>query len=304
MTALSVALALLAACSNAVSNVLQRKANLQEPSDRALSLRLVAHLARNRLWLGGIGAVILSFGLQAVALGTGSLAIVQPIIVLELPLTLILASRTLGSPLRGSEFAGIAVMAAGLILVLVGLDPRGAVHSTVAGSSWVIGLLVTFGVVVLLVVAGTITSGSKRAMLFGAATGIEFGMTATLTKGMTNAFASGGFSGALSSWTTYAMVAAGLLGMFLLQNALQAGRLVASQPGITLLDPVTAVAWGVLAFHETVNGGAWWTVTAAGAAAMVTGVFVLVESPSHLSVHSEERRRGEPSQTEPIHGTR
>jgi hypothetical protein len=125
-----------------------------------------------------------------------------------------------------------------------------------------------------------------------------------LTKGMTNAFASNGFSGALSSWTTYAMVAAGLLGMFLLQNALPAGRLLASQPGITLLDPVTAIAWGVLAFHETVNGGSWWAVTAAGAAAMVTGVIILVESPSHLSVHRRNRQTGKPSQVEPIPGTR
>jgi hypothetical protein len=304
MTAVNVVLALLAACSNAVSNVLQRKANLQEPSDRALSLRLVGHLIRNRFWLGGIGAVILSFVLQALALGTGTLAAVTPIIVLELPLTLVLAAFTLGSPLRGSELADIAVMTAGLALVLIGLDPRGALHPTVSASTWTIGLSVTVALVVGLVILGAIATGTRRALLFGAATGIEFGMTAGLTKAMTSAFAAGGFVGALSSWSTYAMVAAGLLGMFLLQNALQAGRLVASQPGITLLDPVTAVAWGVLAFQETVNGGAWWAVTAGGAVAMAVGVVLLVRSPGLALVSGDQRQPGQPSQAEPIHGRR
>lgn len=299
MNPLNVVLAFLAACSNASSNVLQRKANLEEPSGRALSLRLVGHLARNGVWLGGIGAVILSFVLQAVALGTGNLAAIEPIIVFELPLTLLLASVTMGSRLRRLEFGAIAAMTGGLGLLLVGLDPRGAVHAPVAAGPWITGLSVSGGLVAALVVMGLATSGARRALLFGTATGIEFGTTAALMKGMTDAFSAGGLAGALGSWTTYAMVVAGILGMFLLQNALQAGRLIAAQPGITLLDPVTAVAWGVLAFHERVNGGWWWAVTGAGAVALAAGVLLLARSPVlSQSVSSD----GDSKQSPPQHG--
>ena len=83
----------------------------------------------------------------------------------------------------------------------------------------------------------------------------------------------------LSSWNTYAMVGAGVIGLFLVQKALQAGQLVAAQPGITLLDPVTAVDWGVFASHEKVNGGLWWVAIGAGAAAMAVGAALLARSP-------------------------
>lgn len=40
------------------------------------------------------------------------------------------------------------------------------------------------------------------------------------------------------TWQTYAVAISGALGMFVLQSSLNAGRLVASQPGITAADPV------------------------------------------------------------------
>jgi hypothetical protein len=40
------------------------------------------------------------------------------------------------------------------------------------------------------------------------------------------------------------MSIASLASMWLLQNALHAGKLVAAQPGMTLLDPVVSIIWG------------------------------------------------------------
>ena len=102
-------------------------------------------------------------------------------------------------------------------------------------------------------------------------------MTAALMKGMTTAYASG-LGAVFTSWATYAVVATGVGGMFLLQNALQAGRLVAAQPGITLLDPVTAILWGVLAFNEHVNGGLWRALAGAGMLAMAGGALLLART--------------------------
>lgn len=63
------------------------------------------------------------------------------------------------------------------------------------------------------------------------------------------------------------------------QNALQAGRLVAAQPGVTPFDPITAVGRGIFAFHERVHGGLWWLVVSAGGAAMGIGAVLLARSP-------------------------
>lgn len=291
MNPLSVVLALCAAASNAASNVLQRKANLEEPSGDALSLRLLWRLGHNRLWLSGLGTVTLSFVLQASALGTGTLAGVQPIIVLELPLTLVVASFVLHSSLGTREWGAVCALTAGLALLLGGLDPHGTVRHSLPAESWIIGIVTSAGVIVGLVLVGWFRPGPLRAVTFGAATGIDFGLTAALMKGTTVAAASG-IAHVFSSWTTYAMIVADIAGMFLMQNSLQAGRLVAAQPGITLLDPLAAICWGIFAFGEQVNEGPWLVAAVVGAAAMGVGAVVLGGSP--LLEHAEEEDTSAP----------
>jgi hypothetical protein len=62
---------------------------------------------------------------------------------------------------------------------------------------------------------------------------IWFGFTAALIAGMMTACAAG-VGEALSAWQTYTLIVVGPVGFFLLQDALRAGRLVASQPGLAL----------------------------------------------------------------------
>jgi len=100
---LTYVLAVLAACANALSSVLQRKANKRVPQSENMSLRQMRDLLRQPVWFGGIAAITAGFLLQASALGTGQLSVVEPVLVLELPFTLILASRVFPS---GSGRAG------------------------------------------------------------------------------------------------------------------------------------------------------------------------------------------------------
>ena len=90
---------------------------------------------------------------------------------------------------------------------------------------------------------------------------------------------SGGITGVLTAWQTYVMIGSGLVGMFLMQNALQAGRLVAAQPGITLVDPLTAILWGTLVFGEQARSGIYLLLAALSGALVGAGVAVLAGSP-------------------------
>jgi drug/metabolite transporter (DMT)-like permease len=100
---LSYVLAVLAAFGNATSSVLQRKANRDVPRNQNLSWRLIWSLLQQPVWFGGILAICVGFLLQATALDSGDLATVEPILVLELPLTLILAARIFGQRMHGRE---------------------------------------------------------------------------------------------------------------------------------------------------------------------------------------------------------
>ena len=135
MPMLTYLLAVLAACANATSSVLQRKANRQAPQRENLSPRLIWTLAHQPVWFGGILAIICGFLLQATALGNGQLSVVEPILVLELPATLILASRVFGSRMRFREWAAATVMTAGLAGMLYFLSPAPGGRRASAGTS-------------------------------------------------------------------------------------------------------------------------------------------------------------------------
>lgn len=273
----SYALAAGAAVVNAVSSVLQRKAN-RVGGDRSLHLRLMVGLLHQPAWFAGLFAVIIGFVLQAAALANGPLAAVQPLLALELPITLLLGARVFGRRLRGLDWTAAVGMAGGLILLIVSLSPGQSRTQSVPVLTWALGLAASYGAIAGFVAYGARSHGNRRAAVLGVATGVGFGVTAALMSGMAAAF-SGGVAQVLTTWQTYLMIATGILSMFLLQSALQAGVLVAAQPGITLTDPVVAISWGVIAFGEPVRTGAWLIGAVLGALAMGGFAFLLSRSP-------------------------
>lgn len=116
--------ALLAAVTNATSNALNRKAARETPGRDQFRLRLISDLLHRRVWLAAISLMFLSFVFSAVALGTGQLAAVQLLIILELPLTLIIGARILQVRITAQEWAGTAAMTGGVIGLLVLLNPQ------------------------------------------------------------------------------------------------------------------------------------------------------------------------------------
>jgi hypothetical protein len=119
----------------------------------------------------------------------------------------------------------------------------------------------------------------RRAALLGVATGLGFGLASAYTKGMTEQMSAGGLTAALASWQLYTAVAAGITAGWLVQNAYHAGRLAASQPGITLADPAVSIAWGIVVFGEQVRSGLFLAFTLVPLIVLVGSVFLLSRSP-------------------------
>jgi len=284
---ISYTLAFLAAMVNAVSDVLNRRASREVPADLAFKLRLFAELFRRRAWLAAAALMVTSFVLAAAALGTGQLAAVQLIVILELPLTLIGGTAFLGGRLPVRDWAAIAAMTAGVIGLLALLDPRSGHSESVPATVWIAGSAINIAAVVGLYIAARAQRRTAfRAALLGAASGLGYGLTAAFTKGMAAQFSEGGIGGVLASWQLYACGAAGICSTWLLQNAYHSGTLAAAQPGITLLDPIVATCWGAVAFGEQVRHG--WVLLAAPLplAAMTVGVIAL--SRSHAWQRNED----------------
>ncbi|HEX5267436.1 MAG TPA: hypothetical protein VFW24_11740 [Acidimicrobiales bacterium] len=315
MRPLAAALAVLAAAANASASVLERRVNRDQPDRAAMRWELVARLVRQPLWLAAMGTTAASFLLQAAALGVGQLSMVQPILVLELPMTLLIAARAFGNDLGRREWSAVGAMTAGLGALTLAASPTGGSPAGIDAIGWALGIGAAAGAMALLVAAGSRIrpeaggrhgrpeaggrhgrpaaggghdqpeagerhgSAGARATAYALAAGIGFGVTAALMKAMDHAL-SGGITGALTAWQTWVMVAFGAGSMFLVQNAFQAGRLVAAQPALTLSDPLVGIVWGMALYHEHVRTGAWLVLEVAGAAAIGWGAVRLAGSPA------------------------
>jgi hypothetical protein len=94
-----------------------------------------------------------------------------------------------------------------------------------------------------------------------------------------------GLIAVITSGQIYLAILTGIAGMWLLQNALHAGKLVAAQPGMTLFDPIIAIIWGALVFDERMRSGIFILLAVISGLAIAVSVFGLAES---LRVEEED----------------
>ncbi|MER6614450.1 DMT family transporter [Streptomyces xantholiticus] len=287
-TLLPVLFALCAALSNAFATVLQRKAALAVPRSEGFRAGLMLDLLRRPVWLAGMLAVVVAGLCQAVALGTGPLTIVQPLFVLELPLALVLATLLLHGSLPRAGWVAVAGVVVGLGIALAAASPSGN-RTDVPADRWVVALAVCAAAVLALSAAALRRpEGRTRAACLGAATAISYAVTAALMKEAVHILDDHGLGAFLTSWQTYGFAAAGVMALFLLENAMQAGPLVASQPALTLGDAAVSLALGILLFEEHVRTGWWLLPQAAGVALVVAGVLALARLPLAESLVASE----------------
>ncbi|MFE1857880.1 DMT family transporter [Streptomyces anandii] len=273
--ALAVILAALAACSNALGTVLQRRAALTVPASTSLRLGLITDLLRTPVWLAGIVGVIMSAVLQALALAFGSLAVVQPVFILELPLALVIGGAVFHVHRSRRSWTAVACIAVGLALFLFSLAPSGG-RTWVPGLWWVPTLVITGGVEAALVLAALRRPlGLTRAACLAAGAALGNALTAALMKSAMGILGTWGVRAFFLSWQTYAFAAIGALSLFLLSTAMQAGPLIASQPALTLTDAVTGVVLGVLIYEEQPRTGPWIILAVLGFGLLTYGVFAL-----------------------------
>jgi hypothetical protein len=271
--------ALLTAGSNACAAVLQRKAAAQVPPERSLHVSLIGDLVRRKVWLAGIGLVIVAAVAQAAALATGPIALVQPIFIIELPVTLVLAAlanhnRT---ALHQLPWAAIITTTAALGAGLAIAQPHGAIESA-QDTSWILVLIATFAFEAVLIATASVRRGEPRAALLGLAAACGYALTAALMKNAMADLDNGAFQ-FFTNWHLYATAIAGVGSLFLLQNALQAGSLVASQPMLTVGDALISISYGVVLFSEGLRVGWWLIPEIIALAAIIYGCVQIAKSP-------------------------
>ena len=288
----SVLFALLTALFNGLASVLQRTAAATAPPERALHLSLFGYLIRRKVWLAGIAMVILAALCQATALATGPVALVQPIFIIELPFTLLVASRVNRRRLPRTTWWAVALVTASLGIGLATAAPSGG-SDTASTKVWVTALIVTAVFEAVVITVGVRTRGNARGAALGLAAACGYALTATLMKTAVAALPHGA-AAFFSTWQLYATAAAGVGALFLLQNGLQAAMLVAVQPPLTLGDALISVSYGVTIYGEDIRTGGWLLVIQIACVIAITfGIIQL--SRSLAMVHGPQHPAPEPA---------
>ncbi len=274
---LSIALALASAFCNAVNLVTQHAASTRSPPE-VKGWRLGLYLVRQPLWLTGVVAMATAFGLQALALYHGKLSVVQPVLVTELVFSLLLRRAWLGRDIPAGAWAAASVTTVGLGVFLVMAEPQGG-HPNATTSAWVAAVATMSGLIGVCVFLAARGSPIRRAVLYGAASGMSWAMLASFVKSTTEDISNKGLAGMLQHGSVYGLIVAGIVGTLVTQAALHVGPLSVSQPLMVSVDPFFSILLGVWLFGEHFRADPGRLVGAVVSfAVMAAGVVLMTET--------------------------
>lgn len=220
--------------------------------------KLVTDLARQPLWLLGVGLSLFGYLLQAAALHFGALAFVQPLLVTSLLFAVGFGLLLGRHHLDWTVAWGATCAVAGLAGFLIIARPRGGGTATPAhlAEAVPVAAVLVVAVVGSLLVA-QFRPGPSRALLVALACGVVYGINAFLVKIVTNVLVQGPVA-LFTSWPLYAAIVAGAIGFLLNQRAFQASKVAAPVLAvITAADPLVSIVIARFWSGERFAAGAW-----------------------------------------------
>jgi drug/metabolite transporter (DMT)-like permease len=283
----AILLAIAASFCTATSSVCQRLGARDAATTTGFDIGLILRLIRRPVWLFGIGSMILGFVFQVTALRYGPLALVQPILALELIFVFSYMAVIGSRRVQHRDWLAAVAMSAGLGLFLLLASPSGGQPHAPARLWWLAGLATLAAVLVALAVTSGLgrkspPSPARRAALLGAATGASWGFVAAVIKEFSSHLGDG-LGAILTNWSPYVLIGVGAATLLLAAQALAAGPLAASQPGFTILDPLVATLLGMFLFSEHIQNSLP-RLAGQAAALIILAAGVSVLSHSHLIV--------------------
>ena len=275
---------LVAALLLGIGFVLQQYAARQEPESRFLSLRIITDLLRKPRWLIGIACMVAGQLLAAWSIGHAALTLVEPLLTTYLLFALLLAVPMSKQAMHWTEVAGALLLCAGVTLLSLSRSTKPIGLSFGSFSHWYAAAIIA-GVAYVAVLAAVARRGPARATLIGLAAGLVFGIQDALTRQTLEILQGQPVTVLFTNWAPYCLLAAGIVGLWLMQNAFSAGPLHASLPTIAAGEPVAGIALGIVVFGDRIQvSPGMLAIEAGGIAALIVGVVAVARSSAFSSL--------------------
>jgi drug/metabolite transporter (DMT)-like permease len=244
------ALAVLAALLFALGTVLQQKGTLSTAAGGD-DPHFLLEILHRPVWLAGTVLQSTGWVVQAMALDRGSLVVVQSLTALSLVVALPLGALLTGQHIGRRELIGATLTLVGIVFFISAGQPQGGT-SHPSAATWWWACLVTAALVLGLFALGRKWTGASRALTFGAAAGLGYGLQAAVTKTFV-AEIGGGVLALLSSWSVYVLVLSAVSGFALQQSALKTGVLAPAMASSNSVTLFSSVLLGVFVYGERLS---------------------------------------------------
>jgi drug/metabolite transporter (DMT)-like permease len=254
--ALGLVCALLAATCYGCGPLLQALAARRTPAGTGLGLGLLARLARNKLFLAGVGTDLGGFVFEALALGLAPAAFVTPLLLFDMVVLALLAMKVVHEQITRQGIIGIAVIITGGVLLTVAFSTS---HHGVGREAHLmeqLGLAVVVALTALAaVVAGRLRTSSATTAIMAAAAGVSYAAATLCTRQISVSLREHSIWHQLLTPAPYLLTVAALLSLSLLSRALQAGAAVVAVPVTSAFAALLPAAAGLAVFGEPLPSG-------------------------------------------------
>jgi drug/metabolite transporter (DMT)-like permease len=250
-TGIATLLAEAAALMIGIGDVLEQRSAQQVTDKPVGTWTLFRRLLRDRRWWTGSLVAAAGFGLQAAALGLGSVVLVQALSVTSLLFALLISAGV--NHRRITRWQGIwALLLAAAVTVVVTVgnpqagNPRGSLQT------WAVVAAIMGPGLILCVIGARKFRGSVSALLLGLMSGSLWGLFSVLTKGVVDQLGHG-IPALLHTPEVYVWAVLGVGATAWEQSAFRAGPLTASLPAVTIAEPIVGSVLGVTVLGETMQ---------------------------------------------------
>ncbi len=220
------------------------------------ALSVVRAFATSSIWLMGWVMTATGWVFYVKAIGLGDLTVVQPLMALgQIPLV-IFAVLLLNEKVQLKEHIGIIMAVAGAVIISGDAD-----ISSSAVVKWNMPVIFFFSIITGIIFLFLYASRSTEGISMAIAAGLVFGVAALLTKLLTAMLAIQGipltFVNVLSHPVLYVVIAANVIGIILLQAALQNGRAAIISPLYLAIANIVGIVSGLTIFNEAISLRRW-----------------------------------------------
>ncbi len=242
--------------------------------EKGLSVRQMLALLSRPSWVVGTLMLGLAIVFQLTSLGFSPIIVVQPLGAVALVITAVLNSRVSHVKLNRSSVLSVVLCVGGVgAFVLVAAFT--AVDKPVTSRDLIVILIVLAVVLALFAVAFGVLRKRFKAIAYIVGAGVLYGFVATLAKVVISRVFQAEVDW-LALLALTGLLSAAALGGYFVQNAYASGPPDLVIAGLTVIDPLVAVAIGIVVLGEASQAPLWAMVAylAFGAVAIL-GVFGL-----------------------------